>query len=369
MYSVINHPLRTRQHEFFSIRLPLCDIKNGTFHPGTLCYPFCIDLPESLPSSSIYRVGLGEVGFHIQYKLTARLGIYTKTSTIPVAAKELLSSKAPFKIQPTTHLITSFGGAKKGLITLACNVDTTNVRKGESLTVSLSCRNESVAKIQRVELKVVELLNWGSKEGYNKSRLFKQTLVKVGGIDLPGVQRESDRKTQLIDATYRTVEEQNAMHTSMDNDLKSSENDVSLECPLRVRDSYAGALIDIRHYLKIKLVTASGTTSPSIKIPLNIGLPAELPGPGGMEVVPFHDGKDKTMAVPMERFAPQLLPISSSAVSPSPFPYSEKCERERELEPMPPPKVLYSDVLERDDGNIEVDMSSLIPMLPPQTST
>ena len=342
------------------------DLKKETLQPGKHSYPFSIDLPSSLPSSSIYRVGSGEVGFSIRYKLTARLGLWTKTIPVAVAAKALELGSSPFTLQPTDHAITSVNGSKQGFITVAAHVDATNIPKGERLTISLSCRNNSLVKIQRVELKLVELRNWGPKKGYNKSRLFKDALVKTGDIDLPSLERKNGKSFQIVDTTYRTVEEQNAMHSTMHQDIISGQNSVDLICPFRARDSYSGTLVDIRHYLKIKFITNSFGTQPSVKVPLKVGLPIEIPNRNQLSI----KGMDETNKVTLMVSESDInLPIASAVAPLSPSGYDEY---ERALEPHPPKKELCLDDCVAQGGetavDFEVDIGGLVPMLPPRNA-
>lgn len=44
----------------------LQDLSKHKLVPGTTSFPFAIELPSSLPSSTDYRIGVGEAGFKIQ---------------------------------------------------------------------------------------------------------------------------------------------------------------------------------------------------------------------------------------------------------------------------------------------------------------
>ena len=363
-------------------------MRGGKLQPGKTSYPFSLDLPSSLPSSAVYRIGLGDVGFNIQYKLSARLGLTTKTMPIAIAAATLERNTTPYIMHPTTQTISSVNGSKQGSITYAATVQNTNIQKGDDLIVALSCRNDSTVSIQRVEVKVVELLNWGSKEGYTKSRHFKETLVSRVGVKLPGLQRENDSKTELVDATYRTVEAQNAMDAAIRDDLISGLNTIKLEIPLRARDSYAGTLIDIRHYLKCKFVTnAYGSGSqPSIKIPLHVGLPEDIPSripPSpfleiSAPLVPEHE-KELPVASPVPLSSSLSYEYDEREKEPEPSPPLSSSlsydQREKELEPMPQRKSLFQSFFQKSatvkadaPGEMELDLSNLVPMLPPSQS-
>lgn len=340
-------------------------MRGGKIKAGKTTYPFCVDLPSSLPSSAVYRVGVGDVGFTIQYKLSARLGFNTKTMHLAIAAAKLERKPTPYIMHPTAESISAVNGSKQGSITYAATVDNTNVQKGDDIVVALSCRNDSTACILRVEVKVVEMLNWGAKDGFKKSRLFKETLVESVGVQLPGVQKKNENNTELIDATYRTVEAQSAMDASLRDDLVSGLNTIKLKCPLRARDSYTGVLVDIRHYLKIKFVTdyyGSGN-QPSIKIPLHVGLPEKIPSL--VPVVPEMDPR-----IPCTPVDEEDLPVASPVPISSSLSYDYD-QRERALEPMPQQKgsLQYKTAVQADDeGDVDLDLGNLVPMLPPSPS-
>lgn len=358
-----------RDHEFYTFTLPVRDMKGTKLKPGKTCYPFSMDVPSSLPSSVVHRIGLGDVGFNIQYKLCASLGLTNKTMAIAIAAEKLENNTTPYIMHPTAQTISGVNGSKLGSITYAATVEDTNIQKGDDLVVNISCRNDSTCSIQRVEVKVVELLNWGSKEGYNKSRVNKETLVSKIGVKLPGLQQENDSNTKLVDATYRTVEAQNAMDAALRDDLVSGHNTIKLECPLRSRDSYTGTLVDIRHYLKIKFVTngyGSGS-QPSIKVPLNVGLPEDIPSripAAAPEMSTPLDADQNDDDLPVA----SLVPMPSSAFSPPSYD-----QRERELEPVPRRKSWFQrsalvQAAANETGQVELDMGNLVPMLPPSPS-
>ena len=340
-------------------------MRGGKIPAGLHSYPFCLTLPSSLSSSAVYRVGVGDVGFAIQYKLSARLGLNTKTVHLAIASAKLERTPSPYIMHPTAQDISAVNGSKQGSITCAATVDNTNIQKGDDIIVALSCRNDSTAKILRVEVKVVEMLNWGANDGFKKSRLFKETLVESVGVQLPGVQKDNENNTELIDATYRTVDAQNAMNASLRDDLVSGLNTIKLKCPLRARDSYSGNLVDIRHYLKIKFVTDyyGSRNQPSIKVPLHVGLPEKIPSL--VPVVPEMDTR-----IPCTPADKKDLPVASPVPISSSLSYDYD-QREREPESIPRQKSHFQHktaVQAGDEGDVELDLSNLVPMLPPSPS-
>ena len=273
---------RRKDHVFFSITVPVHDLTKTRLNPGELSLPFALDLPPYLPSSSMHKLGVGDVGFRIQYKLTARMGGYSRSLPVAIAAAALEGTRAPFVMQPTTQPVFSTNGSTMGSITVAATVHNIILPKGGKISFSVSCRNDSLVNIQRVEVKIVELLNWGLNEKYSKTRAHKVNLACIDNLELTGLEKDSVKKSKVVDANYPTMEEQIKKYSEMHEDLASGSNVVEMEIPMRSRDSYSGMLVDIRHYLKIKFVTGTFGSQPFIKIPLKIGLPNEIPKMSGV---------------------------------------------------------------------------------------
>jgi Arrestin (or S-antigen), C-terminal domain len=268
---------RSKDHVFYSVSVPFRDLAKTRLNPGELSLPFVLDLPHHLPSSSMHRLGVGDVGFQIQYKLRAHMGGCSKSIPVAIAAAALEGPRVPFVMQPTAQPVFSRNGSSQGSVTVAASIYSIHLRKGEKMRVSLCCRNDSLVNIQRVEVKVVELLNWGLKEGYTKTRAHKVTLASIDNLELAGLETRNENKSKLVDGNYPTMEEQIAKYSTMHDDLASGQNSVELEIPMGARDSYMGVLVDIRHYLKVKFVTGTFGSQPFIKIPLKIGLPNDIP--------------------------------------------------------------------------------------------
>lgn len=378
-------------HEFFSNTIKLRDPNRKVLGPGELILPFALELPECLPSASLHRIGLDSVGFNVQYKLTAKLGNNTKSIPIGLAAAPLKCGNSSFVVHPTQQTIFSMRGSNQGSLTMAASIQNTNIRKGEKARVAVACRNDSLVKIQRVEAKVVELLNWGSKEGYTKTRVNKDSLVKLDNIDLPGVQKENHHNTSIVDSNYRTVNEQKAVCTSIQNDLVSGLNEIEMEVPMRAKDSYPGTLVDIRHYLKITFITRNPLfgAQPSIKIPLKIGLPEEIP-----RVYAFADKSSEVekVALPnLSRTNQTILPVASAVPitthetnnvqtvgyndQVSKGTYGDHISKDfdqmpREVEPVPVRKALKQRVAIAENGpggkssDVQLSLHDLVPMVP-----
>lgn len=110
-------------------------------------------------------------------------------------------------------------------------------------------------------------------------------------------------------------------------------NELEMSIPFRARDSHLGVLVDIRHYLKVTFVTNFFGAHPSIKIPLKLGLPEEVP-----RVYAFNDSSvmQKESVAMIELLPSQrhsVLPVASAVplpVAPVAVGYSQPTKQDPE---------------------------------------
>jgi hypothetical protein len=212
----------------------------------------------------------------LQYTLSAQLGTFQLEREFLVASAPLPSDIIPCIAQPTTHELKTFGLLNKGFLSVGASVANSRVGRGQTLRVSVASRNDALVDIDRVRVKVVELIEYKAFGGEHHHTI-KNELSKLKDIEtnLPGLiktkadgdhVRRSIRQgfRQNIETTYQAIYE----------DLLSGENQVDVVIPKYARDSYNGNLITISHYLKVTFFTKALVENPSTKIPLVIGSPS-----------------------------------------------------------------------------------------------
>jgi hypothetical protein len=143
------------------------------------------------------------------------------------------------------------------------------------LEVSLACRNDATVNIQRVQVKIVELLHWKTGvDGEDRSATEKRVLVDLNDVDLPGLLKSRRDRSEVRDSIKKNSMSLSRDQQDLHEDLLSGYNKILLNIPQGARDTYRGQLVDISHYIKIKLITNSLTDCPFAKIPLKIGFPS-----------------------------------------------------------------------------------------------
>ena len=77
------------------------------------------------------------------------------------------------------------GLVDQGNITLAARVKDTHIGRGDRIVVSIACRNDSLVDIQRVELKLQEIVAGdvkSSREGnFGEDKTFKENIEHIAG--------------------------------------------------------------------------------------------------------------------------------------------------------------------------------------------
>jgi hypothetical protein len=243
---------------------------------GTYSLPFEFVVPASSPASTQYPDSKRNFDCRIQYSLLARMGTIRSSRIVDIASTPLPNETVPCLVQPTTYQLKSFGVLKKGSITVGASVADSHIGRGQTLKISIASRNDASVNIERVRVKLMELIDYKAQEEGNVRKI---ELNMLNDIDLPCLikarksrseRRQSGRGgfEDNIEATYQEIYE----------DLVSGQNEVDLQIPYSARDTYSGKLMTISHYLKVTFFTTSLVENPSTKIPIRIGNPSERRG-------------------------------------------------------------------------------------------
>jgi hypothetical protein len=196
--------------------------------------------------------------------------------------------------------VDTFGIVGKGAFALGARVKNTQVGRGETLQISLACRNIATCEIEQVQVKLVQELSWTAKTqgGYGT-----ETLIEKDDVYLPGLERDAKDRSKVDE--LNTEKKQEEISCEIYLDLLSNENKLFLVIPQHTRDSYTtGVNIKVSHYVRIELLTMSTVGNPSTQIPINVGNPsvsatktsAKLPSSSTV-AGSFPDGKAKDSSV------------------------------------------------------------------------
>lgn len=234
---------------------------------GIHTIPFSFVLPNSLPSSTQFpKVDSRSFNGKIEYRLRAQLGDKFVEQIFALQSAPLPSDVVPCMLKPQTYELKRMGVLNTGCLSIAASLENSRVGRGQPLRVSLASRNDTSNDIVRIQLKLVELIEYQSR---GEEAISKQDLEKLKDIDLPSLEKQSGGNLKLkkdgfakkIEATYRAIYK----------DLVSSESTIDLIVPSEARDSYNGNLMTISHYVKVTFVTKAMIDNPTLKLPMVIG--------------------------------------------------------------------------------------------------
>ena len=276
--------------------------------PGTFVFPFCIDLPATIPSSTHYPINdnraRSKMRFRIQYKLLARINnvernksnkpIYSKARYVWISASapDPMPEPVPCLVEPTAHEIKGGGLFKRGTVLFGAAMD--NCCVSDILHLRVSCRNDSSVDISRVQVEILEKLTWGTTAVRQRidpktgaciqSAALTQTqtnlLCVIRDVQLPGL--ACQRKGFLKGAFQAIVSggdnsgviarlQQQIYGDLTDTSLHREQNQIAIRLPEKVRESYAGQLVQVSHFVRIRFHTvAQFSKNPMVEIPIYI---------------------------------------------------------------------------------------------------
>jgi hypothetical protein len=300
----------------FTVSLPLREYsRSEIIQPGNYAFPFSVQLPASLPSSTAYP-GNSKLGLRIQYKMIGSIGQLETKRYLYIQSAPLPREKVPAIVRPTSFTVNSMGLFKKGTCTIGASVEDSQVGRGNILRIHLACSNDSTETIRRVELKLVEAKQWKTFPVV-RQRSAALVLKEMKNIDLPGLDkdkknrrevRRSNSDRSLQETTYSTIFEA----------LASRDNLVQLKVPTQARDSYSGQLIKIWHYLEIRIMTGPMANNPVVTVPIRVGSPPQA-RPIVQDAMPMHvsSSGQYTSTIPEAEYAlPQIPYAQESAFAP-----------------------------------------------------
>eukprot|EP00581_Thalassiosira_minuscula_P019942 CAMPEP_0183711572 /NCGR_PEP_ID=MMETSP0737-20130205/7044_1 /TAXON_ID=385413 /ORGANISM="Thalassiosira miniscula, Strain CCMP1093" /LENGTH=431 /DNA_ID=CAMNT_0025940115 /DNA_START=296 /DNA_END=1591 /DNA_ORIENTATION=- len=235
-------------------------------------YPFQFHVPDQLPSSMYYKDGNG--GYcSIRYKIKLHL-VRGTDQEIPLElmAKPPSSTPIPTAADPMPTRIAFLYCIPQGSMTWAASAENTRIGIGESVSINLGMKNESVAKLERVTAKLKQIIEWHSAghSSINKSIIRSESFQRTESM---GPCDKANNDITLQPTRPITVYEE------VLNTVKEGNNQVTFPIPDYIPQSYSGRLIKIQYYISITAKTPSGFTSPKIHIPIDIVSPRNTPPP------------------------------------------------------------------------------------------
>jgi hypothetical protein len=191
--------------------------------------------------------------------------------------------------------VDKFGIVGKGAFALGVRVKNTHVGRGETLQISLACRNIATCEIEQVQVKLVQEISWTAKTQVGDGI---ETLIEKDNVYLPGLERDAKDRSKVDE--LNTEKKQEEISCEIYLDVLSNENKLCFVIPQHTRDSYTtGVNIKVSHYVRVALLTMSTVGNPSTQIPINVGNPSISAKKTSVKLP-----SDSTAVMPMARSFP-----------------------------------------------------------------
>mmetsp|Transcript_20592 Transcript_20592/g.31726 ORF Transcript_20592/g.31726 Transcript_20592/m.31726 type:complete len:555 (+) Transcript_20592:100-1764(+) len=274
----VYHGQKGKSHEYGDRRFVVALVTVASFDgqtlvPGFYEYPFTFSLHSSLPTSLQFRGRKDKAD--VVYKFTAfveQRGNITKIQTkrrFLVAASPLPDSQVPCFLEPVTREIKAAGSIKKGTVTFGVSINDTHVGRGQGVSLSIASRNNSTASVKILKVELVENVQYGARNSSSRSQK-----IVLFGKDITGLPSFKKKTWPEVKEGQGQSQRQTRLQEIYD-ELASGLNTLDITIPRNARDTYAGNLIQISHYILITHMTKTLVDNPSIKIPIRIGYPPE----------------------------------------------------------------------------------------------
>jgi hypothetical protein len=168
-------------------------------------------------------------------------------------------------------------------------VDDCTIRKGEDIILHVSCRNDSGATIQRVQINLFERLTWGTtatnqvdpttgvcSQTATLQQVATIPLHTVKNATLPSLGKEAKGFFKSTYDSILGVEQTRFFQREIHRDLMAGNNSLKIPVPEESRISYTGHLIKIEHLIHIRFFTSAFVKNLQLEIPVNV-LPSDAP--------------------------------------------------------------------------------------------
>ncbi len=247
-------------YDFLRIEYPLHRFQTERLARGQFEFPFCIQLPQDLPSTMKCQKG----GSHcsVEYRFTATLvqassGIFTSNPsaeqklsifTVPPAGEDTTRSSLELPVQEVPVVSCCCHG--KGTIMLQASFSKTTVQPQDSVEIQFRCRNQSTSRVQQVRVQLEQTTEWTANRGH--SEVVKDVLDRrdMDAEQFPELQKGHRRARQVRGASHEQQPFQD-----------SNWNRCSIRVPNIIRDSYNGKGVKVRHLVSIQLLTSGCCTT------------------------------------------------------------------------------------------------------------
>lgn len=164
-------------------------------------------------------------------------------------------ARTPLYIEPIAMKVQTMCCVNRGNIVLGGALENGVLSAGEATTAQYAVQNNSSATIKAIEVSLLEHVAFQAR-GHNELCTIPLFYARI------------DAKDCHADVSPRTsgglVPELDQSLRMMNEVLRSDTTKVPFTVPMHARSSYNGAVIQVYHVLKIKVITSFGTANPEV---------------------------------------------------------------------------------------------------------
>jgi len=242
--------------------------------PGSYGFPFSFQLPTNLPTTMYCSRG----PHHCQVEYVVRAQLYGPSDSFlhwdeAKASRPFYLSREPkphaeyqepIWVNPAIQKVNFCCCFSRGSMSLGAVVERGIVDRGEPMSISFACRNNSKSRLKGVQLQLLETTKWKA-DSQEMSEVRTLANCYFDETQVPGTTRDPARRGEAPGV----AEEEESLKELYDELVKGG-TETSLPINHNARDSFIGQLIEVTHTLSIVLCTSIFITSPKLDIPIYV---------------------------------------------------------------------------------------------------
>ena len=260
-----NSNFENESYTFFETHVELGE--HTLLEPGAHSFPFSVNLPDHLPTST-YTILNG-----IEYTCIAQLNGRTLNKSLfqVIAAPQPCGTSVRNVSGPKTDTIVRRKGSRMpkdvGKVSWAAAVDNNRLgRKGTRSVLSVSCRNHSKVDIAEVSYKLIEQWDCHARYCFETTR---KELIPIIRMKLPNYMTSASADSQEEELVGLSVFP--VIRSEVESQKCSSRINLYPKLYDCAHDSYQGKLITVTHFIEVELKLPPGYCPLVTKVPIIIG--------------------------------------------------------------------------------------------------
>lgn len=295
-----------------------CDVPLNTpvgslFQPGQYEFPFQFIVPQSLPSSMFCKYGQSKC--EVRYEMRAYLSKNDRSSTINPFNSNTVSSKplvlkifggnspvspynGPIHFPGYNHAVRNCCCCYRGSMDLRASIDGAEFAPNQQRKLSFELKNSSRVAVENVTVELIERVHWRPRF-HEEAQEFILVRHAIDG-------RSHNNWMSMEQRIENTVQEYMSLSPTSRGAMDSS-YDVPLHIPNGSRDSYDGRMIQVEHFVRVKVVTRGCCVSnPETTVDINITRPSQV-----------FTSTDESTPMPSAPYMDEDQPIVEATVLPA----------------------------------------------------